>query len=58
MNLSPSSVQAPLVISEPTIEVGSISGEKKTSNYEEFILKTLERLSIENSEVKEKTSKL
>lgn len=53
-----SPIQDPLVIFEPTIEVGSVSGEKKTSNSEEFILKALERLSVENSEVKERTSNL
>lgn len=47
-----------MVIYEPTLEVGSVSGEKNTLNYEEFILKALERLITENSEVKENTSKL
>lgn len=50
-----SPVQSPLVIFEPTLEVGSVFGEKKTSNSEEFILKALERLPVENSEVKEMT---
>lgn len=58
MTPPPSPVQDPLVISEPTLKVRSVSGEKKTSISEEFILKALERLSAENSEVKERTSKL
>lgn len=54
----PSPVQAPLVIFEPTLEAGSVSGDKKTLNSKEFILKALEHISAENLEVKERTSNL
>lgn len=50
----PSTLQAPLVSSEPTLDVGSVSGSKKTLNSEEFILKTLELLIATNSEVNER----
>lgn len=40
----PSPVHAPLVTSEPTLEVGSVFGAKKILNSEELILKALERL--------------
>lgn len=50
----PSLVQTIMVTSETTLEVGSNPGVKKTLVLKEFILKTLEHLSVENYEVKER----
>lgn len=58
MTLPQSLVQTTLVASETTFEVGSVSEVKKTMVYEEYILKTLEHLAAENSEVKKMTSKI
>lgn len=51
---TPSHVQTTLVASESTLEVGSISGVKKTMIYDEVIMKTFEHLEVENYEVKER----
>lgn len=49
----PSLVQAPLVASEPSLEVSSVSGAKKAMVTHEFILKNFKHLTVANSEVKE-----
>ena len=54
MTSPPSPVQAPLVAFEPSLEVESVSGANKYMVSDEFILKTFERLTTKNSEVKEK----
>lgn len=64
--IPPSSpVQTTLVASESTLKVGSVLGVKKIVISDEVIMKTLEHLEDENSEVKdglkkqdEKTSKI
>lgn len=52
MTSPPSPIQTTMVASKTTLDVGNNFGVKKIVVSEEFILKTLENLAAENSEVK------